>query len=356
MNIFNVFRVILASTMLCSVAFGKGNVHGGTNFVFITNWGADSLSLVDLAAGKAFPEIQVGPKPYDIKSDPSGRFVYATLSGIDQISIVDIQANLESGRIKVGDSPRDIEITDDGKRAVVANSGGSTISVVDIPGKKQVYTLDLSSVGKKPIPYGVGLLDDGRRALITCWGNDKAVLVELGETEGKILKVFDVGRLPYTVATTPDNQFGLVTCFSSDQIVVIDVKRQETLPPVAVGLSPWGLAITPDGAGAVVANFQSRDISCLRINKVRSDDLGARAEMIKEVGRVAMRDPLGATGPDILAGRSKNVAISSDSRLAVVTDLANNQIVALDIGSRQILKSIKVGKAPYGVAFVPRGE
>ena len=50
----------------------------------------------------------------------------------------------------------------------------------------------------------------------------------------------------------------------------------------------------------------------------------------------------------------KNVAMSLDGRTGVFTDLANNQVVLVDVTTGKIQRAIDVGKAPYGIELIRR--
>lgn len=344
----------LAALFTCiGLASAKGPPNKPTSLAIITNWGSDTCSLVDIKGGKELSQIQVGLKPYDVKVDPRGRYAYVTCSGANHISIIDIQAMLERSdqRITVGESPRDIDLTRDGRRAVVANSGSDNISVVDLTTRKQLYTVAVGS-----IPYGVALTSDDRRALITCWGSNKAVIVEIGDTEGKVLKTIDVGILPYTAVISKEGRIAIVSCFGSHKVFPIDMKNQAALPPVDVGRSPWGLAISLDGKIALVANFYSGDASVLGVDDSAPDPLAATAPPVKETTRIKLSpdDPLAASAPSPM--RAKNAAFTSDPKEALLTNLGKNELIVLDMDGKKVSKIITVGKAPYGIAFVPNGE
>jgi YVTN family beta-propeller protein len=352
-----ILRSIAAAFLLCATSIlvapdirAKEPPQKPTSLVIITNWGSDTVSLIDIQAGKELGQIPVGLKPYDVQVEQKGRFAYVTASGSDFVSVVDIQAMLErkDERIKVGESPRDLDLTKDGRRAVVANAGSDTISVIDLTAKKQLYTVPVGS-----IPYGIALTNNDNWVVVTCWGNNKAVLVELGRDSGKVLKTFDVGFLPYTVVIPRQSDMALVTCFGSHQIFPIDLKKQEVGRPVAVGRSPWGLSASPDGKRAIVANFYSADASVLSISGRVTDPLGASAP-IQETARISLRhtDPVGAGAAT--ESRPKNAAFSADSNVAILTNLGNNEVMILDIAGKRISRTVPVGKAPYGVAFVPR--
>jgi YVTN family beta-propeller protein len=338
---------ILAAFPLYSIA--KQPPSAPTSLVLITNWGGDTVSLIDISMGKELAQINVGLKPYDVQVEETGRFAYVSCSGSDFISVIDLQAMLErkEDRIKVGESPRDIDIMQGGQRAVVANAGSNTISVIDLKAKKQLYTVAVGT-----IPYGIALTNGDKWVVVTCWGSNKAQLVELGESGGRVLKTFEVGSLPYTAIVPKGSNTAMVSCFGSDQIFTIDLKKMATGKPVNVGRSPWGLSSSADGKKAIVANFYSGDASVLSISGGSSDPLGASAPIV-EIARIplAKSDPLGASGTN---ARAKNAAFSFDSNMAVMTNLGNNEVMVIDLANRSVARTIPVGKAPYGVAFVPR--
>src|SRR3989442_561934 len=74
-----------------------------------------------------------------------------------------------------------------------------------------------------------------------------------------------VGSGPQGVAITPSGAFAYVANFSSNDVSVIDTG---TTPPtvvatVPVGSSPMGVAITPDGGFAYVTNLTSNSVSVI---------------------------------------------------------------------------------------------
>jgi len=349
------FTAVLAVLALIHVndrAIAKEPPKKPTSLAIITNWGGDSCSLVDIKGGKELAQIQVGLKPYDVKVDPKGRFAYVTCSGADHISIIDIQAMLEmtDQRITVGESPRDIDLTRDGRCAVVANAGSDTISVVDIATRKQLYTVPVGS-----IPYGVALTADDKRALITCWGSNKAVIVDLGDTAGTVVKSIDVGILPYTAVISKEGRIAIVSCFGSHKVFPIDMKNMAALPAVDVGRSPWGLSISSDGKKALVANFYSGDASILAVDDSATDPIKATPPPVREHARMKLSTDalVGASTPSPM--RAKNTSFTNDPNEALLTNLGRNELIVLDLATQKVVKTIPVGKAPYGIAFVPNG-
>jgi DNA-binding beta-propeller fold protein YncE len=307
--------------------------------VITTNWGEDTCSIVDFKQGAELSKIHVGMKPYDVKVDPRGRFAYVTCSGEDFLSTIDLQAMLEmqDKRVVVGASPRDVALNSDNTRAVVACAGTDSIAIVDIVKHKVLYTVNVGT-----IPYGVALSGDGTFAVITCWGENSVALVRLSEKSGEVLKRLQVGSLPYTAVLDGTGRLAIVSCFGSHKVDVIDLKSQELIGAgVKVGRSPWGVAVSETGNEAIVANFYSGDASLLKIDT-------AGTPPVTEEARIPLSLTDGGTR------RGKNASFSYDPSVAILSDLAKNELLVLDLKKRIVEKTIPVGRAPYGIAWIPR--
>lgn len=338
--------VSFASSHLCAGGIAGSSQSKTSSLVIITNWGQDNCSLVDIDTGKELAVIEVGLKPYDVKVEPTGRYAYVTLSGVNEIGVIDIQAMLLADRIVVGQSPRDIALTSDGKNAVVANAGDDSISFVDLESKKELYKVKVGS-----IPYGVALTENDTLAVVTNWGSNEVSLVKLGDNAGNVVRTFKVGALPYTAVITGKGDYALVTCFGSHQVFPINLREMEVLDPVDVGRSPWGIGVSSEGDKAVVANFYSGDASILEISRARLK----KAHPVDETARISLVSRL-KSGGGSTQRHAKNAALTSNGKIAVMSDLANNEIMIVDLETQNILRTVTVGKAPYGIAFVPRSS
>lgn len=72
-----------------------------------------------------------------------------------------------------------------------------------------------------------------------------------------------VGRSPFGIAITPDGTRAYVVNVSDDSVSVIDTASNTVVATVGVGVFPTGVAITPDGARAYVANEGSNTVSVI---------------------------------------------------------------------------------------------
>lgn len=350
-------------------AYARGK-SGSGDFVLCTNWGDDTLSLVNIKDGHQVSVIKVGPKPYDIKVDAAGRYAYVSMSGASYVSVIDIQANLEAYKIPVGQGPREIDLSEDGKRAVVANSGDDSISLIDLEKRTEIGR---ASVGN--VPYGIGFANDDKQAVVSNWAEGSVSIVDLASL--KELKKFSVGSLPYTVMVSQQTGIALITNFGANQASIIDLRNMTLGQPIRLGRSPWGGSVTADGKLAVVCNFYSGELSFLSISRAVSTSSGGprsagsnsflaagpvnSAPIVSEMYRVQVRQnpELPGLHAELVKGmvaapegRAKNSVLSNDGLIAVASDLANNELMIVDVPGHRMLRTIPVGKAPYGIAFI----
>ncbi|CDZ66907.1 PQQ-dependent catabolism-associated beta-propeller protein [Neorhizobium galegae bv. orientalis] len=344
----SVFVLFLSGSFALSWAGGAPGI--GNRFVMVTYWGDDRVAMIDLEGqpgAETVFDLDVlkngCSKPYDVKVNKKGSRAYVTCSGADKIIIIDIVSQLVAGEIPSGNGPRDIALNSDETLAITSNSGEDTLSVISIPERRILYKVQ--GVGLQP--YGVALTQDEKIAVTTAWASGEAYFIELGATSGKVLGSVQVGALPYTVIIPPGGQTAYVTVSATHSVVPIDIATRQVQPAISVGRNPWGAAPSADGNTIIVANNRSNDISVLKKDT-------AKGPLLAEATRVALGLGGKAGGLDAEVSRkAKNAALSLDGKLGVFTDLANNELVLIDLTSGTLMqKSIAVGKAPYGLEFV----
>lgn len=209
---------------------------------------------------------------------------------------------------------------------------------------------------------------------------------------------------PTNIAVAPDQSIALIAnavhsektetgwkAVAADEVFVVDLKAT---PPrlsqtLTVGRQPSGLAISRDGAFALVANRESRSVTMLRIDGTRvtvgdtlatNDAVGAiaiapdgrRAVATKTLAHKALLIGIGAdrkmsVEAELWTGLFPwNVAISPDGRLALVNNIGNNgqsdggmktvSVIDLAAATPYVADQLAVGDAPEGITFSPDGK
>jgi YVTN family beta-propeller protein len=317
----------------------------GNRFVVVTYWGEDHVAMIDLdgvPGSETVFDIDVlktknCSKPYDVKINRTGTKAYVTCSGTDKIIIIDLIAQLpDPNDITSGSGPRDIALSRDEKIAVVANSGEDTISVINIPERRVLYKVPVEQ------PYGVALNGDETLAAVTTWASGDLHLITLGQTSGTVQRKIAVGPLAYTVVIPPGEDIAYVTVNARHVVIAVDTKTGAILGPIAVGHNPWGAGPSTDGKVLLVANNRSADVTILKNNS------GKGTLMVAET---TITTGAGGKGPGAVMSAPKNVSVSANGQRGVVTDLANNEVMVLNLQNGTKIKTINVGKAPYGIEF-----
>ena len=100
---------------------------------YVTNYGANTITVFDKKSHEAADVIQTGRGPAGIVIDQRQRRAYVLLTGEEAVEIIDIANGTVTDRIRLrpGDAPRDLALTPDGSTLLVANNGSNTVSMID---------------------------------------------------------------------------------------------------------------------------------------------------------------------------------------------------------------------------------
>ena len=297
--------------------------------------------------------------------------------GKDSVAIVDISkpedpkiiANLPLMNTIIG-PPTNLAITPDQKLAIVANSVDwqkDGESWKDVPDNK-LYVIDLTTnppaqiatveVGKQP--SGLSINKAGTLALIANRADNTISVLSINGKEVKLIDTVQMGEVVAHVAFTPDGKRALVAKFPGHKIGVLNVDGQKVTDSkhnMNVGLWPYNVDVTPDGAIALVADNGFSGGSDGNIDTVSVIDMEATPPRV--IDRVVVGDaPEGLT-------------ISPTGKLAAVVLLRgsntpwnshfynrNGSAVILKIDGKKVTKidEVEVRGLPEGVVWSADGK
>jgi YVTN family beta-propeller protein len=160
---------------------------------FVANIGSGSVTAIDLAGRKVLKQIPTGEGAEGIDVTPDGREVWVTNREADTVSIVDPRTLQVTATVKAPAFPIRIKITPDGKRALVSCAKSGDVAVFDVASRKEVgrISLDREAVagssdrlfstqfGKSPVPVGLLIAPDGKRAWVASTNADVVTLLDL---------------------------------------------------------------------------------------------------------------------------------------------------------------------------------
>jgi len=124
---------------------GTGVVPPGT--VYVTNYGFDTVSVLEPSANAVAATIPVGFEPEEVAVIPDGQHAYVANSGDGTVSVIATATNKVTATIAVGSLPRAVAVSTDGTHAYVANGNSNTVSVIVTVPNKAVATV---TVGLAP--------------------------------------------------------------------------------------------------------------------------------------------------------------------------------------------------------------
>jgi YVTN family beta-propeller protein len=137
-----------------------------------------------------------------------------------------------------------------------------------------------------------------------------------------------VGSSPFGVAITPDGAFAYVANLSSNNVSVIATATNTVVATVPVGTGPRFVAITPDGAFAYVTNGDSNNVSVI--------DTATNT-----------------VGPTVAVGvRPFGVAITPDGAFVYVTNQFSDNVSVIDTATNTVVATVKI-VGPVGVVAGP---
>jgi YVTN family beta-propeller protein len=201
----------------------------------------------------------------------------------------------------------------------------------------------------------IALVANSLKPLVNGWGrslvpDDKVYVIDLKASPPAILGTVTVGKQPSGMAISPDGRLALVANRADGTISVlsIDGKAVKNVGMVTVGApsdSVSAVAISPDGKHALAALFLVNKIAQLSIDgdKVTDDhhDL-----------------PVGINPYNVVISPKGTIALTADNGHMGSSDGNADTVSVIDLTANpvRVINHITVGDSPEGLAISPKGD
>ena len=333
-------RVVMFALLLC---FGSGAALAQTRG-YVTNAQDNTVSVIDTTTASVIATVPVGSSPSAVAVTPNGRFAYVTNFFGNSVSVISAASNTVVATVPLGTSARGIAMNPNGSFAYVMGSTSANISVIDTATNTVVSAIPVS------FPSKLAIAPSGNLGYVTHGAFIKGVTVINTATNSVVTHIpipVDVTDAP---AVTPDGAFLYVTCSSfstGPKLAVIDTATNTivALVPLPGNFAP-GVAITPNGAFAYVANNGGG--VCCEGGRLPSSVSVIDTATNTEVANV----PFGSLSPFGVAvtpdGAFVYVTDLSDNTVKVISTAFNFVVAVVQVGS--FPQSIAIG------TFVPEPE
>ena len=254
---------------------------------------------------------------------------------------------------------------DQNLKPIIREPGHDSLSVIDIsnPGAPRIIaTIPLiNSVVGPPtnlaiVPPGdIALVANSLMPVIQGWGHrlepdDKVFIVDLKASPPKVIGTVTVGKQPSGMAVSPNGDLALVANRADGTISVLSIHGSEVLlaDTVSVGAAAdqvSAVAITPDGKHALAAKAAANKVALLAIDS-------GKVTYIKR---------------DLPTGIFPyNVAVTPDGKLALTADNGGgggsdgniDTVGVIDLAANppRVIDHVTVGDSPEGLAISPKGN
>src|SRR5271165_2873606 len=255
---------------------------------------------------------------------------------------------------------------DENGKPILREPGHDTLSVIDIsnpevPRIAATIPLVNSVVGP---PTNLAITPSGDMALVANsmepvvqgWGHrlepdNKVFLIDLKTNPPSVIGTITVGKQPSGMAVSPKGDLALVANRADGTISVLSIKGKDVLvtDTVTVGAVPADqvstVAITPDGKHALAVKSNANKVALLSID-------GQKVTYDKR---------------DLPAGIFPyNVAVSQDGKLALTADNGGGgssdgnadtvSVIDLEANPPRVIDHVTVGDSPEGLAISPKGD
>lgn len=295
---------------------------------YVTSEKDNALTLIDLASLAVKGTIPTCKRARHIQLTPERQIMVACTDS-NAADLIDPTTGKSLRRIALGDEPEAFDLSPDGKVIYVSNEDAGEASFIDAASGKKLRAV---KVGAEP--EGVKVSPDGKTLYVT---SEVASLVHVIDTaSGQVVKNIRAGKRPRRMAITADGKELWVTNELDASVSIIATATHEVIATLkfevkgarAEDITPVGIAMTCDGKRAFVGLG--------RANHVAFVDVASRkVESLVLVGK-----------------RAWNVTLDkAQARLWVVNGLSDD-VTVVDVAGAKAIKSIPVGRVPYGLVLV----
>ncbi len=147
-----------------------------------------------------------GPRPYSAELSPDGSVLAVSNWGGESVSLLDPQTLKERAHINTGSHPN--EMVWSGDRLFVANSGSNSVSVID--DGKVVETIKTSLDPKALVgstPDALAISQDGKCLYVANADNNNVAVIDISKKDdSKTLGFIPTGWYPTALALSPDDR------------------------------------------------------------------------------------------------------------------------------------------------------
>lgn len=299
--------------------------------IFVSNEKDNTISIIDGDSLEVVETVDVGQRPRGIVLSNDGTLLYMCTSDDNHVEVLDVESLKVLHTLPSGPDPELMALSPDGRYLYIANEDDNLVTVVDVEEKLKVTEIP---VGIEP--EGIGLSPDGKWLVNTSETTNMAHFINTDtlEIEANVL----VDTRPRVAQFTQDGSEVWVSSEIGGTVSIIDAGSKEIkekltfevrgLPPETI--QPVGIKLSTDGSNkAYIALGPSARVAVVDMSTYEVEDY-------------------------LLVGpRVWNLEFSPDQKRLFTTNGVSGDVSVIDLEKQRVIKSVKVGRLPWGVVVKP---
>ncbi|SCA57994.1 Outer membrane protein [Candidatus Terasakiella magnetica] len=321
-------RKLLLSSVLGLGLLASFSAHSAT--VYVSNEKDDTVSVIDSDTMKVVRTFEVGQRPRGIILSHDHKKLFICTSDDDTVEIYDAATEKKIGELPSGADPELFALHPDNRRLYIANEDDALTTVVDVETSEVIAQID---VGVEP--EGMAVSHNGKWAITTSETTNMVHWIDTAKNELFENTLIDA-RPRYGVFEKDDSLLwasseigGTVSVIETENFTIkkkikfaIKGIHQDRVQPV-------GMRLTSDGKYAFVALGPANHVAV--VNRKTYE-----VEKYILVGR-----------------RVWHMEFLPGEKQLLTTNGVSGDVTLVDVEKQEAIKSVKVGRYPWGVAVKP---
>lgn len=298
--------------------------------IWVTNEKDDTISVIDIETLEVTRTIPTGERPRGITFSKDYSVVYICASDSDAVQVMDPVSGEILHDLPYGEDPEQFVLHPDNRHLYIANEDDAITTVVDVETRTVVDQID---VGIEP--EGMAVSPDGKIVITTSETTNMAHWIDT-ETRSLFANTLVDARPRHAEFVKHGTELW-VSAEIGGTISVFDVATQAEKAKISFAVKgvhpdrvqPVGFELTADEKTAFVALGPSNHVAVVNADTYEVEDY-------------------------ILVGRRVwHMAFNGDKSLLFTTNGVSGDVTVIDVAKRKPIKTIKVGRFPWGAAYRP---
>jgi len=339
-RVLGILTAVVALVGALAGAAGSGAATGAVD-LYVGDWAGGVIARLDPSTGTIGPPISVGQGIIDMAISADGWMAYVTGAPFGVVPVM-LETSTAGTAIPMS-CATNIAIVPGKEKAYVTQSCGTTVVPVDL-----VTNTPGTPIQVGPSPWDVAIAPDGATAYVTTGDGvsttqDALVPIDVAtDTAGTPIPLGTGGRAA-GVAITPDGGTAFVAEELQGVVTPVDLVTRAVGAPIPVPAHPLGLVLTPDGSRLFVTHYSLFPSS--------GEPPPADVTPIDVASRTALPQL-------VVGGQTLGAAVTPDGATVFVTfngstSLPQRAVVPIDVATNSLGVAIPVSGEPTAVAIRP---